>query len=137
MGGLAALVALGATMIAGAMFAATAGAVAALALQRLTRDSVGSPGFKPLWRVASVAFFAGLLLGNVLQWLAGGPSPVTTLVGLPLYLLCFSMLLRRRFPQSYGAGRWWVAPAHALIATGVSGVVIIGLVLTARTFARG
>jgi hypothetical protein len=134
MGGMAALVALGATLIAGAIFVATGGAVAARVLQGLTRGSIDSPTFKPLWRVTSVAFFAGLLLGNVLQWLVGGPSPITTLIGLPLYLLIFSMMLRRRFPQCYGARRWWVAPTHALIATGVSGVAIIGLLLTARTF---
>lgn len=130
MGGVAALVALGATLVAGLFFIAAGGALAALILQRFPRPNASPLPFRPLWKVTSLTFFLGLVLGNVLHWLGGGPSPVVTLIGLPLYLALFSWLLRRRFPQSYGCRPWWMSALQSLLAT-LGSCLILFMLLTA------
>lgn len=132
MGAMAGLVALGATLLIGMVFVGAGGALAAAVLQRLPRR--GAPGlpFRPLWRVAALAFLVGLLLGNGLTWLWGGPSPVTTLIGLPLYLVFFSWLLRQRFPLAYATRGWWHTLSQVFLATLGSCITVFGALLGLR-----
>lgn len=132
MGVVAGLVALGVTLLAGLVFIAGGGAMAAAILQRLPRRGTSAPPFKQLWRVAALAFFAGLLLGNGLTWLWGGPSPVTTLIALPLYLALFALLLRRRFPEEFASRSWGHTLLQVLFATLGSCAAIVGAITGLR-----
>lgn len=133
MGAMAGLVAVGATLLAGLVFVATGGALTAAILRRMPGAGTTLP-FKPVWRVAALAFFAGVLLGNGLTWL-WGPSPATTLIGLPLYLLLFAWRLRVRFPGEFGAQRWRHTLWQVLLATLVSCIAMIAAILALRQWA--
>lgn len=135
MGMMAGLVALGATLLAGVVLVAGGGALTAAILQQLLRRMATPLPFKPLWRIAALALLLCLVLGNVLTLLTGGPSPLVTVIGLPIYLAYFSWRLRKRFPEAFAARRWWTAPLQALIATlgGFAGLYLLMLGLRTLT----
>ena len=119
MGWLAALLSLGFTLLGGGLFIAVGGGLAAAALlfqvKRKSRQSLAS---RPLWKLSSLAFLAGLLLGSFLQLSIGGPSPVTSAIGVPLFVIVYTLLLRFRMAEPFAKEGWlWHTPVMAFVSS--------------------
>lgn len=132
MGWLAGLLSLGFTLLAGCIFIGLGAAFASLTLQFAgTRFGAGKLPYRRLWKLSSLAFLVGLLLGSVVQIALGGPSSLTPVVAAPLYLLFYVQLLRRQMPDPFASAGWrWRTPAMVVLATATGGT---GVFLVLKT----
>ncbi|CBL44513.1 hypothetical protein HDN1F_09300 [gamma proteobacterium HdN1] len=143
---LAALLFLCFNLFMGALFCAISGAVASgfllmiqkyFVTQRHLDDSSECSDtlrFKPLWWASSLVFAGGLLLGGILRFLLGEPSIVTSLIGIPIFIALFSLVLYRKFPLQFGNDGWhWRTPLLAFAAMLISVFSITALLWLIRT----
>lgn len=123
MGWLAGLLSLGFTLLAGCIFIGLGGAFASLTLQFAGRRfGAGKLPYRRLWKLSSLAFLVGLLLGSAVQIVLGGPSPLTPIVAIPLYLLFYVQLLRRQIPEPFANAHWrWRTLGMVVLATAAGG----------------
>lgn len=137
MGWLAALLSLGFTLLGGGLFIAVGGGLAAAALRFLVKRQTGQVlAFRLLWKLSALAFLLGLLLGSILQLSIGGPSPMTSVIGVPLFVVVYSLLLRFRIAEPFAGEGWrWRTPGMAF-ASSTFALVTMALLLVVLKFLR-
>lgn len=130
MGWLAGLLSLGITLILGVVFALVGALLAAMPVRWITaRLQAPEPSFKRAYQVSLITYFCGLLSGSLLQLTLGGPSPLTSALGVIVHVILFSLLLRRMIGQPYvGWKGFGQGMAVGLVSTLFSCAVILGSV---------
>lgn len=128
MGWLVALLALGLNLLVGILFVVVGAALAAFAICWLTaRIHASRPDFRRTWKLSLLVFFVGMIVGNILQLSLGGPSPLSAIIGLPIHVVVYALVLKWKLGAPYAGPKGFQRGLLVgLAATVFSCAVILG-----------